>query len=327
MNAVLPRTISLNPKTSPVGSAIVLQGQTAAITAGTLTGVLNPNTLKNPLAYPILIDEIMIDNATGGNANGPGGGDLRIQLRVGAEEITAAYVPLWLLGKGRNRSVDGGGPIGNVIPSTAGSTYMTDQALTGMYSCRFSSELILYPGEILEPMFLNAGILTSTSYTPKIFLKGRVLPKDSVRKTLPYIAYFAGANQPCGANYTEQSTEANLNNPHDEPLYVERMVGVLGATQTPNGTNGLYSTGSSMDAGLQYCLLRMADGEGRPIIRDNTPFAHVFQLQDYCWEMRATMPPHSFWYAYLTENYGSIPDDFSTIQAFMSVIGKRPVKG
>ena len=311
----------LTLKTSEVGSAVILSADTPSLKAGQQSGVTNPNRLINPLAYPIMIDEILFNFGTNPGQSSPA--DLRIQLMLNNEEIIRAYTPIAVLGKGRNFSTQYTGS------GTADQgTFLASQQNVQLYSCRFSSELILQPGEGLNPIFFNAGLFTlATATVIRMSVRGRVLPQETPRTSLPWISYFAGALQTANANYTETSTEANLCNPHSTPLYVERLVGVLCSQDSAENfnANGIYYDAVAADAGLQYCLIRLADHAGTPFVRDNTPFGHVFQQQDYCWEMKTTMPPSGFWYAYLTENYASINVSTAKIQALIGLIGKRPV--
>jgi hypothetical protein len=312
---------NLNLKTSQVGSTIQLRATTPLMTAGTQSGVTDYNSLKNPLAYPILVDEILF-NIQESNVDAADGADMRVQLRVGRDEIVRAYTPLWLLGKNRNQSVRSSS-YGSSVPSTTMGSYYFNQQNAPLYSCKFGTSLVLMPGEILEPIFYHAGIVYNDSFTVRMIVKARVLPQETQRTSWPWISYWAGALQVPGSNYTEQSTEANLCNPHPQPFYVDRMVGVIGSHATLASLLTPYSVNSAIDAALNYCLIRMSDAAGRPIIRDNTPFGHVFQMRDFCWELGGvTMPPNGFWYAYLTENYATLQTN--SLQAMMSVIGWRP---
>lgn len=316
-------------KTTDVGSAVILAANTtAALTAGTTTGVNNINQLRNPLQVPILVDEIIfnIDQTTAFQTGIPSinGGDLRVQLRLGTDQITQAYVPIWSLGKSHNMCAGA-----NSTGGSAGGAVTNIQLNSSIYGMRLSSELILYPGEYIEPMFYHAGVLDTGSITPRIIVKGRAMSAGAKRQSLPWVSFFAGVLQPANANATEETRETDLVNPFGVPLYVDRMSGLIAAriVSGPSvGIFGPYGIPAAIDAGLNYCLMRLADESGRPIIRDQTPLGHIFQMQTYTWEMKSTMPPNSFYKAYLAENYGSINSAVYKLQAYLSLIGKRAVK-
>lgn len=305
------------------GSAIVLAASTepGVITAGTTSlnvgatlGVANIQNLRNPLDVPMLVDEILFYTSGGG-------ADVRVGLKLGSDEIIKQYTPLILLGASRNLSVSSAS---NVGPTPVGA--QINQTLFGM---RMSSDLILYPSEFLNPIFYNAGIISAAAQSVRIIVRGRAMKLDSKRQSLPWISYWAGQLQSLGSNLTEETVESDLFNPYDVSLQLDRMVGAIASTETTGGASaGVYSGLSTIDAGLNYALLRMVDGTGAPIIRDFTPFSHIFQMMDYSWRLRGTMPPHSFWKAYMQENYSTTNFSVTSpkLQLMMSLIGHRAVR-
>jgi hypothetical protein len=324
-------------KSTDTGSAIILTAATgAAVAAGQTSGVKDIYSLRNPLQVPILVDSIDFDTdgtTDAGPANALGqiittpfnGGDLRVMLRLGQDQITATYVPIWVLGKARNLSVSGVNGLSGGVNGAA--SIATPQQNSGIYGTTLSSPLIVHPGEYIEPVFYNAGQLNpGGSITARITVRGRAMNPGSKRQSLPWISYFAGSVQNVGTNYTEETRESDLANPFNTPLYVDRMVGVIGSFYN-SSDYGPYRDDVSVDAGLNYCLVRMADESGRPMVRDLTPFGHLFQMQTYSWEFKSIMPVNSFYKAYLTENYASITG-FSgnpTLQVYMALNGRRLV--
>jgi len=336
----MPAAIRVAPS-STLGSAILLNGTCLApLAAEQQVGIRDLTEIQNPLDVPIIVDEISVVlgyGSFGTPAAAALGGDVSIRMTLGGDQLTSIYVPLWLLG-----------PIKNLNPLSAGvgaanfSSKTPCDLNSGIFSLRLSSELILYPHEYIQPVFNHYGNLTtvSTPQAPSIQFRCRALEPSAKRNTLPWITHWQGSLQALGANYLEQTKEGDLANPFDTPLYVDRMMGVIGTKST--NAYGLYGVTSASGLGngpdlgfapptnssppvLQGCTLRMVDGSGRPIIRDFTPFAHVFQTQQFGWNMKATLDPSSFWIAYLQENYSAYSNG-GYAQAMMSLIGKRKVK-
>lgn len=309
--------------TDLTGTAIVLSattepGQPSAATtslaAGAATGVTDIDNLRNPLPVPMLVDEILF-NVIGSNA-----ADIRLSLKLGSSELVKQFTPIALLGVAKNFSVASG---------ANGPTALAAQLNSTIYGMKLQSELILYPSEFLSPIFYNAATLQpATPASVRMIVRGRAMKTNAQRQSLPWISYWAGALQTPGSNFTEETVESDIYNPFSVPLILDRMVGVVGNNATGGATPGIYSDPNCMDAGLNYATLRMVDGSGAPILRDYTPFSHLFQLMDYSWRLKGTMPANSFWKAYLTEDYADIGSTTPpNLQLMFSLIGHRSLSG
>ena len=308
--------------TSIEGSAIVLSASTevgqpnvatTSLAPGQAAGVVNIQDLRNPLDVPILVEEILFNVS---NANGV---DVRLNLKLGADELVKQYTPLWLLGSAKNLSVFNG---------SAGPTTLLPQLNSSIFGMRMHSELILYPGEFLNPTFYNAAQLNSASVSVRVIVRCRAMKVDAQKQSLPWISYFVGVPQVPTASYTEETVESDLFNPYDVPLSLDRMVGGVASLPGTGTVPTPYGVPIAMDAGLNYAEIRMVDGSGQPIIRDFTPLGHLFQLMDFSWRLKGTMPANSFWKAYIQENYASInTSGYGNLQLQMSLIGHRALSG
>lgn len=311
-----------------LGTAIVLSATTEAgqpnaatysLAPHSVLGVKDVQNLRNPLDVPMLVDEILfnvISTAAAGNINGS---DIRLQLRFDSVELVKAYTPLWLLGAGRNFSA---------LSNSSGPTILGGQLNSNIFGMRLASELILYPGEFLQPIFYNAADISSVSVAVRVIVRGRAMPASAKRQSLPWISYWSGGTHAPNANITEETTETNLNNPYGVPLQLDRMVGGIVCDGSGGlGFYGPYGDPTTIDAALNYCQIRIVDYAGRPILRDYTPIGHLCQLQDYSWRLRGTMPPNSFWKAYINGNYASIGVSTPKLQAMLSLIGHHSISG
>ncbi len=112
----------------------------------------------------------------------------------------------------------------------------------------------------------------------------------------PKIAFTGGGS---GVDQSDQSTPSDLYNPWDQDLHVQRFVGRLmgqpiGEDQQRMGlasvvvdfTTGLPSTGTMVSA---------QDSFNNILIRDQTPFAHVFEFLDRAWTVNCVLPPKGFY--------------------------------
>ncbi len=317
--------------TSIEGSAIVLSASTevgqpnvatTSLNPGQALGVANIQDLRNPLDVPMLVDEILFNIVTVKSVSSLTGimlgGDVRLNLKLGADELVQQFTPLWMLGAAKNFSV---------ASSATGPTTLAAQLNSSILGMRLASELILYPGEFLNPTFYNAAKLTSNSVAVRIAVRGRAMKADAQKQSLPWISHFDGPLRAPNANYTEESTEADISNPYDVPLSLDRMIGGVANDSTGANPPGLYGDPTCMDAGLNYAEIRMVDGDGQPIIRDFTPVGHLFQLQDFSWRLKGTMPANSFWKAYIQENYSNIGVATPNLRVMMSLIGHRVLSG
>lgn len=310
----------VQPKIAEVGSAIVLAGQTPVLHAGSVSGVTDTSQMKNPLALPIQVDEILFNIDPSVN-----GGDIGVDIRLGQEQITKAYTPLWVLGAGRNFSASGTAIYsGSPSPASPASAVFAAQNAP-LYSARFESPFVVYPNESIVCLVSNAGILNPADVTARVIIKARVMPAATRRTSLPWICYWKGALNPQTFDGEEESYETDLFNPFGVPLSVERFIGGIGSyVVAAPPVSGWYQDPATIDAALDYATLRMVDGTGRPIIRDATPLGHVFQMQDFSWRVRAQLPPAGFYKAYLEEDYAGIGLGYAvTMQAFIGMVGHR----
>ena len=311
------------------GTAIVLAASTepGQVTATTTTllpgatiGVANIQDLRNPLDVPILVEEILFNiiSNSGGLSGCNLGGDIKLGLKLGSDEIVHYPTALWMLGPSKNFSVASG---------SSGPTALAAQLNSSILSMRLASELIIYPGEFLSPQFHNAAQLTSVNVAVRMIVRGRAMKADAKRQSLPWICGFDGGLHAPNANYTDESTELSLFNPYNVPLGLDRIVGGIANDGSGGATAGLYANPAAVDAGLNYCLARIVDGDGQPIVRDFTPLGHMCQLQDFSWKLKGSMPAASFWKMYIQDNYASIGAATPNLKAMVALIGHRPLQG
>ena len=330
------------------GTAIILSASTepgqpdvatASLAPGAVIGVSDIASLRNPLDVPMLVDEILFNIGAledGEYISGLGyEEDIRLTMKLDSDKLVREYTPLILLGAQRNLSVNSWSAALTNPPG--GPTLLPPQLNAPLFSMPLTSELLLYPGEFLTPNFYPAGQLGSQSVSVRMLVKGRAMKADARRQTLPWISSWVGVlNTPTGGSVapwvypttTEETTEVDLYNPYDVPVYVDRMMGVVASTSAAGF--GQYFDPYTADAGLGAALIRMVDEGGRPILRDFTPFSHLFHMSDYSLKLKASMPPHSFWKAYLQENYSTLVaagETAPSLQLMMSIIGKREVRG
>lgn len=299
--------------------AILLEATTPSLNANAEFGVTDESRLKNPHGTPILIDEIRFNvqpaNAAG-SADRHVAGDLRVQLKLGRVPLTNGFVPIWSLCLGVNQTF--GANAEQVVQQSG------DRAVApSLYTWHLPKPLYVPTGGYLDPLFQNAAVHFNTAKTCRIVYAGRVLSADAPipeKIHVPWATAFVGASKAAGTDTTEQSREHHLVNPFDVPLKVQRFIGRLAQVI---GSFAEAPSAGAVDAALQLATIRMVDSGGRIVIRDPTPFNHVFSIKDRAWTVNAVLPPRGFYVAYFDERYSSLSGN--AIQVFLSMIGHRTV--
>jgi hypothetical protein len=270
--------------------------------------------LENPFNAPMWIDEIRfrlpeVEGVTKGEA----WSRLRVELKLGNNTpLTNGFVPISLLGKVLTDS--------DVI-GEAGSP--------DVFTWKLPKPLWIPAREFLRPTIYYETYSGAPARTVTVIYCCRPVPQGTPAPTamqIPWVTYFKPPDLSCSAatpaaNTTNQSTPADLYNPHDEELHVQRFVGrLMGrdlgesddhmslASARINLTNGLVTTGTMISA---------QDSFNNILIRDVTPFAHVFDFIDRAWTVNCVLPPKGF-YLFTVDRYWA---NYLPAEAFVATIG------
>jgi hypothetical protein len=147
---------------------------------------------------------------------------------------------------------------------------------------------------------------------------GRSLPRHApVPKVvyLPYVSSWIATARVGGANYTEESTQTDLHNPHNSPLHIQRMLGRIHTAVDTDATQ----------AEQRLTTVRIVDSTGFIVVKDATPFGHLVRHPDRAVTFNATMPPKSWMKVFLAQTYSTLGAG-DTHRTYISLVGHREVR-
>jgi hypothetical protein len=241
--------------------------------------------LRNPFGGGMWIDSIAFSR----QAIPPGVQQraiLDVQFKIGPHFLMKDFVPIHVL-----------------CPPEDSKSQPFDQN----YTWKLPKPLFVPEGWALSPKFQSRGAASGSSNaaTLRMLYTGRqhVGPAPA-RVDVPWVASWTGATRTGSTDTRDQSSQADLVNPHDVPLHIERFTGRIynsdGTCIYDNGESATSFTGQ-IPALTRYSLLRMIASDGKIIIRDRTPWASIFNLADMTWWAKSILGPKEWIIAYLDE--------------------------
>jgi hypothetical protein len=213
---------------------------------------------------------------------------LRMRLRLGSEELTKGFVPLGCLGKVLNDETSMGNGGHN------------------SFVWRLPKPLYVPPSELLVPSFFTApGASAPNDYPHEVSYAGYSLegepPPSEVH--LPWASAWVPrkvlvpADVATSQNYIDISKTGDFPNPFPVPLHVQRFIGRY--------EFGTYSESANVGQDLAGFLTTVTatDSAGNILVRDPTPFSHLFSPIDRCWTVNAVLPPKGFYRFRMERNF------------------------
>ncbi len=306
-------------------SPILLQAQISPPAGGGSFGLADPTRLENPFQGPMWLDEIRfrIPIADGGT-RGQGWSGLAVELKLGETPITKSFVPIGLFGKVMNDSQTFG-------ESGDNTNYTPD-----VFTWKLPKPLFIPAREFLRPTIYFSPYSGAPSTTVTIMYACRPLPKGTPNPQtlhIPWVTSFVPpmVSTPNATDRSDQSTPADLYNPWDEELHVQRFVGRLMGQNL--GEDQLHMSLASANIDLTDgslitgTLVSAQDSFNNILIRDRTPFAHVFDFIDRAWTVNCILPPKGF-YLFTVDRIWAAYDPSPAFIATtgISMVGWREVK-
>src|SRR3990172_7545471 len=284
------------------------------LTAGVsipLGGTAEPETsrLQNPFGTPMLIDEIRFDsNASSDDAITNHLQTVFAQFHPGRVPLSNGYVPITSYGKILDPRIN------NMAGSTSGISL----------TWRLPRPLYVAPTEFLIPRFyydrtipdLISGYFNNPA-TIYVTYVARTLPSDAKRPDnlpIPWVAYFRSGPQPITAGISEWfSRESDLVNSMNENLKLQRMIGrALFIDHATPKVRDIMSTLNS--------TVKITDSFGSIVVRDPTPFTHLFQMPGRAWTIDSLLPPKGFFLAEVRHDFPATLSNYSLV-ADISIVG------
>lgn len=288
------------------------------LSSGELTipkwSTVEPETtrMQNPFRTPMLIDEIRFRTNALGFFNG----------------LMSSKVEILL---GRSPLTNGMVPIGNLCKVLLDGNFGSDGGALPYFhhTWKLPKPLYVPPEELLTCRLHYSGEFGGSATTVmQVTYAGRSLPSNFPRpKTqwLPWAAAFQTASLALTDGNSDEtiSDQADLVNPFDEPLRVQRFIG------RTLRNNNLAANELGQQAGDQapstMTFVRAVDSFGNILVRDPTPFTHLFQFVDRTWTVNAVLPPKGFYLFQINRDYTITVANTSFAHA-ISMVGYREVK-
>lgn len=257
--------------------------------------------LANPYNTAMWLDEVRMQSFRVGNSDfNPF--HMKLRLSLGRVPLTSDFIPIPMFGKVLNSF----------------GTWSID----GAYTWKLPRPLYIPGGEFVVSTVFNDPMDLTAQPVPqriRITYVGRSLGSDDRppgKIDVPWVAMFAGPTHPMGADFAEESKETDLYNPFNEPLKVQRFIGRM---TIPAGEF------IQPEVNRLFTLVRMTDSQGRFVVKDPTPFAHLFFINEMSWNVNAVLPPKGFYIVSLNQNYSSVDSMIEPVKPFISIIGHREV--
>lgn len=290
----------------------ILLNATVSVSPGANSEISDPTRLQNPFRTPMLLDEIRFFPQTQTFSGLEVWQTLlrlalQVDLRLGRVPLTNGPVSISCFGKSLNDatrylSLESGGPFTYKLPKP----------------------LFLLPEEYLVPrVYHNPAFGTSEAQVLEVIYVGRSLPADFPRPQVRHIPWIAQAPKLDATITTSgdtivQTTEADLVNPFDVPLKVQRFIGDF-----YNSVDRAGNVGVTADVQGELTLMRAVDHEGGILVKDSTPFSHLFGYNDRSWTVNTVLAPKGFFIFFIERNYAGLSGDPVTTAPIFTMTGYR----
>lgn len=274
-------------------SPILLQTQILVQPGGSM-GVADPTKLENPFQGPMWLDEIRFTITDRSQA--AQWASLRVNFKISdGTPLTHGFVPISTLGKVLQESIGG----------IAGGTGPTTETTLQHFIWKLPKPLYIAPREYLQPVMYFDPFSGAVPMTVTICYACRPVPAGTPPpKTvcLPWVAFYQPPylTTPGATDAFEHSTPADIFNPFQQDLHVQRFVGRLliqNATQDGYNNMGINSANVNLVTGnpTTGTFVSGQDSFNNILIRDPTPFAHLFDFLDRSWTVNCVLPPQGFY--------------------------------
>lgn len=304
-------------------SPLILQAQISPPAGGGSFGLADTTRLENPFQTPMWIDEIRFRlPAVEGVTKGSAWSRIRVELKLGELSLTRGFVPISLLGKVLNDSV------------TIGEDGSPD-----IFTWKLPKPLFVPAREFLRPTMYYETYSGAPARTVTIIYCCRPVPKGTPTPSklqVPWVSFFKPpdltvVDSSGAADTTNQSTPSDLYNPWDEDLHIQRFIGrLMGQDLGENdGRMSLASANVDLATGLVTTgtMVSAQDSFNNILIRDVTPFAHVFSFIDRAWTVNCVLPPKGFYLFTVDRLWSNYrPEATFTATVGISMVGWREVK-
>lgn len=302
----------------PPISPIVLQAQITPPAGGGSFGLADSTRLESPFGNAMWLDEIRLrmPSADGTSSDATGWASLALELKLGNLNLTKGYVPISLFGKVLNSDE-------------------LSETQPGKFVWKLPKPLFIPAREFLRPTMYLSPYSGAPASTVTIEYVCRPLPKGTQTPEtlqLPWVSWYQTPMLATGSDQVgDQSTPADIYNPWDEELHVQRFLGrlmVQGSNTEEANNMALCSAEINLATGALTvgALVTAQDSYNNILIRDRTPFAHVFDSIDRAWTVNSILPPKGFYLFTFDRYWTNWVGTSRTAALGVSMVGWREVR-
>lgn len=265
------------PRPSFQGVSPVLLSSSCDVLANN-SAIPNSDALTYPFRKAVLIDEVAWTMRLASSTSLNLGALVSSRMQIGQRYLMRDAVPTWVLGT-----------LMTLAQEQVVDTSLTTPMAYSHYRWRFPKPLYVAAGSYLSSVFSRGNdgfgsINVQVSYRGRTVSPGQPVP-DVI--DVPYAAIFTTTL----GNLFEQSNEADLFNPFDVPIQVQRLTGrVLSFVSATSAVLSRSSTPTPNTAGTTPTVL-IDDSWGGKMVNDQTGPSDIFDLNRTAWTVDTLMPP------------------------------------
>lgn len=328
-------------------------------TRGFDTGRLG-NVFRQPLAIDA-VNFLIVAKYTNGNLSpieGAGtfnlGGQIHCRFRMGSFDLSSAFVPIWNYGTVLQDGIEDASPEMQSVNYIVGADSLTILSFNH-FRWRLPRPLYVPPGDCLAPTIswptmpntlaryptLSNGlnyVNVHISYAARRLPASMAAPREI---DVPYVGLFEPAYVQDGINgtvgQTASSSAADLGNPFERPLCVQRFLGRINRVGNNSSSEAHYIIDSSIppeaigavniEAAAPFKLITvgMQDSQGYAIVRQDISWRHVFDVNRRAWTFVRNLAAKE-WYSVQLRGLGvrgGDVDENDYYQPQISMVGWR----
>lgn len=196
------------------------------------------------------------------------------------------------------------------------------------YTWKLVQPLYVPEGGVVETMAWNRAADTVTARLSYICTQAEGPPP--LETSIPFACQFMTPGLVGGAaKAVDVSSEAEIHNPYDEPVYLRRSVGRYFANFTRDSQYWVSGELDNNGVNIAGSLVNVwaTGSSGLAIIRDPVPFEHLYPPTNKSWTVNTWMDPKSYYIFNVEQNLASLTGlSATTFRAGIAFSGYRKVR-
>lgn len=276
------------------------------ILSGNQKGFARSIHMQNPFRVPVLVDEIRYRITS----------DSDQELAIALAQIRVRHL------LGRTPLMSNTIPIG-LLSKSFGMTVPTSLDFPSWYTWKLPKPLYVPATEVLSAELEMPPDIAGT-FTVQVSYAARILPDGTPppeKINVPWACFFQLPEFSSTSGIDVVTTkETDIVNPFNETLFVQRFIG-RSVFQTGGGFIETPTIPSQL---FEFTTVRAADSFGRILVRDPTPWPHLFYFPDRAWTVNTKLQPKGFYLFEVTRDFTTM-EEVEPGALLFSMIGHREV--